>query len=344
MELERRVELPTVCGRLTFSRLHRETAGRLPEPLSHRPTWTPRLYLQRLWLIPAAYCAAGQSSPPPAPPLAGGSRSPDPPDNDEGNGKKPAALISLFALLLLLLLVALACFLARKHGGLGDSGRDRGLAGSDDYDRGQETVVTAGAGGQDDGPPDSGNATPHVSQPDRESAKAVGGPDDAGSSGDEDDGAAAGAVLSVTLTEERPEKPIEGMPQREEQRDGGRRGQGAALGTGDLSFRIYWSPATEDIDLHVIDPSNHHIWFEAKTCECGGELDRDDQKHGGPENIYWPTGKAPRGRYLYYANYYHGSGRKTVVIEVRKKGEVVKRHEAVLGARNDETPHFEYRF
>jgi len=117
---------------------------------------------------------------------------------------------------------------------------------------------------------------------------------------------------------------------------------GRPLGTGDVSFRLYWNPPLNDLDLHVIDPNGHHLWFEAMSCRCGGLLDRDDKSGGGPENIFWPIGKGPHGRYTFYAHYYDGARSKTITIEVRKEGNVIKRQTAVLNAVNDESPRFTY--
>lgn len=105
----------------------------------------------------------------------------------------------------------------------------------------------------------------------------------------------------------------------------GASGGGRPLGTGDISFRIHWRPPVDDIDLHVIDPHGHEIWYGSKTCPCGGQLDRDDQHGGGPENIFWPDGKSPKGQFRYYAVYYRGSGPREVLIEVREQGVIIHR-------------------
>ena len=114
------------------------------------------------------------------------------------------------------------------------------------------------------------------------------------------------------------------------------------MGTGDVSFRIYWSPATHDIDLHVADPNGHTIWYGQKTCPCHGELDRDDQTSGGPENIYWPVGKGPKGVYAYYVHYFAGSGVKRVKIELRKAGKLILTKTVLLQKQKDESEHFTY--
>jgi hypothetical protein len=111
---------------------------------------------------------------------------------------------------------------------------------------------------------------------------------------------------------------------------GGGGKKGTPLGTGDVSFRIYWEPPVHDIDLHVIDPHGHHLWYRETACPCGGRLDRDDTTSGGPENIFWPKGKGPQGEYRYFALYYSGAGPKTVTIQLRREERVVAEHKVVL--------------
>jgi len=111
---------------------------------------------------------------------------------------------------------------------------------------------------------------------------------------------------------------------------GGGGGRGKPMGTGDISFRIYWKPAEDDIDLHVLDPSGHHLWYSHKGCACQGQLDVDDTSNGGPENIFWPENKAPKGQYRFYVKYYAGEGTKNVIIEVRKGTTIVKKYKTVL--------------
>ncbi len=42
-----------------------------------------------------------------------------------------------------------------------------------------------------------------------------------------------------------------------------------------------------DLDLHVIEPGGKEIYWEDPKGEQGGELDVDNTKGLGPENIYW---------------------------------------------------------
>ncbi|MBN1863651.1 MAG: hypothetical protein JW808_01985 [Victivallales bacterium] len=121
---------------------------------------------------------------------------------------------------------------------------------------------------------------------------------------------------------------------------GGGGGIGKPMGTGDVSFRIYWHPKEHDIDLHVLDPAGHHIWFQRKGCDCGGQLDRDDTSRGGPENIFWPENRAPEGEYLYWVHYYQGSGTKFVTIEIRRDGELTETKKVRLANMGDESERF----
>lgn len=77
---------------------------------------------------------------------------------------------------------------------------------------------------------------------------------------------------------------------------------GQVLGTGDVQFTLTWTGDC-DLDLHVIDPSGAEIYYGDPTSATGGTLDVDDIPDAGAtgthvENIYWPTGSAPRGSYL----------------------------------------------
>ena len=52
-----------------------------------------------------------------------------------------------------------------------------------------------------------------------------------------------------------------------------------------------------DLDLHVIEPGGKEIYWEDPKGQQGGELDVDNTKGFGPENIYWLVeSKAPAPR------------------------------------------------
>jgi hypothetical protein len=82
-----------------------------------------------------------------------------------------------------------------------------------------------------------------------------------------------------------------------------------SLGTGDVQITLRWS-STADLDLHVIDPNEERIYFDHPRSASGGQLDRDannpcEEATGAPvENIYWPTGGAPKGLYVIQVHYY----------------------------------------
>jgi hypothetical protein len=81
----------------------------------------------------------------------------------------------------------------------------------------------------------------------------------------------------------------------------------SVMGTGDVQVTLAWN-ANADIDLYVKDPSGDKVYYDNPTVSSGGELDLDNRCSnfvlGKPENIYWPSGKAPTGTYEVSVNYY----------------------------------------
>jgi len=83
------------------------------------------------------------------------------------------------------------------------------------------------------------------------------------------------------------------------------------LGTGDVQVTLRWS-GPNDLDLHVIDPGGEEIYFQQPTSSSHGQLDVDanrgcNSRMDNPvENIFWPVGQAPTGKFqveiTYYAN------------------------------------------
>jgi len=82
--------------------------------------------------------------------------------------------------------------------------------------------------------------------------------------------------------------------------------------TGDVAISLAWN-SFDDLDLHVIPPSGEEISYNHKKSKCGGELDVDMNVKGESdkpvENVFWPTGGAPHGKYkVYVQNYaFHGN-------------------------------------
>ena len=62
--------------------------------------------------------------------------------------------------------------------------------------------------------------------------------------------------------------------------------RGVAVKIGDPQFTLIWD-TDADLDLHVIEPGGKEIYWEEPKGKQGGELDVDNTKGFGPENIYW---------------------------------------------------------
>ncbi|MBI4498292.1 MAG: hypothetical protein HY689_10370 [Chloroflexi bacterium] len=85
----------------------------------------------------------------------------------------------------------------------------------------------------------------------------------------------------------------------------------AAVSTGEVQVTLAWAgPA--DLDLAVTDPAGETVWFGNPSARSGGRLDRDTHcgnfQMGRPENVFWPQGSAPRGRYRVAVTYYRDCG------------------------------------
>ena len=80
----------------------------------------------------------------------------------------------------------------------------------------------------------------------------------------------------------------------------------------DVTFTLEWNRTDSncDIDLHVLDPEGHRIYYGDMACFCGGYLDRDDRHGPGPEHIYFTQAKP--GKYRVYVHHYDSDTRGTV--------------------------------
>jgi hypothetical protein len=83
---------------------------------------------------------------------------------------------------------------------------------------------------------------------------------------------------------------------------------------GDVQVSLYWN-SKDDLDLHVVAPSGEEISYSHRKSKCNGVLDVDMNVNyanavvGAVENIYWPTGKAPQGKYrIFVVPYSHHGG------------------------------------
>src|SRR4051794_7334937 len=98
---------------------------------------------------------------------------------------------------------------------------------------------------------------------------------------------------------------------------GGETVRGVAVKVGDPQFTLIWD-TDADLDLHVIEPGGKEIYWEEPNGKLGGELDVDNTKGFGPENIYWLTddpelgdkvkGAGPPGEYKWFVVYWGGFG------------------------------------
>jgi hypothetical protein len=92
---------------------------------------------------------------------------------------------------------------------------------------------------------------------------------------------------------------------------------GVAVKAGDPQFTLLWD-SEADLDLHVIEPSGKEIYWESPQGRFGGELDVDNTRGFGPENIYWlrerertgrkVKGPGPPGVYKWFVVYSGGFG------------------------------------
>jgi hypothetical protein len=99
---------------------------------------------------------------------------------------------------------------------------------------------------------------------------------------------------------------------------GGENIHGVEVKVGDPQFTLIWDNDV-DLDLHVIEPTGKEIYWEDPkgTPGLGGELDVDNTKGFGPENIYWLRtdennkeipGPGPSGTYKWFVVYWGGFG------------------------------------
>lgn len=82
---------------------------------------------------------------------------------------------------------------------------------------------------------------------------------------------------------------------------------GAAM-SGDIMAALSWE-TLDDLDLHCIDPSGTRIYFQNRRSTTHGELDVDQNvsaplREDPVEHVYWPTDKAPEGKYVFKVYFY----------------------------------------
>ncbi|MCC6624411.1 MAG: hypothetical protein IT385_24385 [Deltaproteobacteria bacterium] len=96
----------------------------------------------------------------------------------------------------------------------------------------------------------------------------------------------------------------------------------------DIRASLIWNNRN-DLDLHVIPPSGEEVFYAHKQSACGGWLDVDMNVSGQTdkpvENVRWPKGKAPAGRYrVFVQNYnFHDKEHATPFrVELEVNGEI----------------------
>jgi hypothetical protein len=112
----------------------------------------------------------------------------------------------------------------------------------------------------------------------------------------------------------------------------------------------------DDLDLHVVTPKGQHIYYGSRSDSTGGELDVDRNAGGREtrtpvENIRWPKGMAPEGKYTVFVRNYahHEADRKDVdfKVELDLDGEIQSfsgtMKAGVTGERSDITA-FEFDY
>ena len=125
---------------------------------------------------------------------------------------------------------------------------------------------------------------------------------------------------------------------------------GLNLGTGDVQITLVWADGN-DLDLHVIDPSGAEIYFSNPQSPTGGILDHDDtagcaRTGTHVENVFWPTGGAPPGRYRVFVKNYSSCGTPSrYSLEATAKDNVAISSSGTVGAHEgDQTPVSEFSF
>jgi hypothetical protein len=122
------------------------------------------------------------------------------------------------------------------------------------------------------------------------------------------------------------------------------------LGTGDVQVTLLWADGN-DLDLHVIDPSGAEIYFANPKSPTGGTLDHDDTAGCSTtgthvENVFWPTGGAPPGRYRVFVKNYTSCGSPSrYSLRATVRGKVAITSSGTVGSNEgDQTPISEFSF
>jgi hypothetical protein len=120
-------------------------------------------------------------------------------------------------------------------------------------------------------------------------------------------------------------------------------------GTGDIQVTLIWN-TDSDMDLRVVEPSGFEISHHTPESESGGRLDLDTIPAAGDpgphvENVFWPAGSAPSGRYFAYVQHYGSNGTNPgpYTLEVRVEGELIHQETGLIPMYENST-YFEFAF
>ena len=123
-----------------------------------------------------------------------------------------------------------------------------------------------------------------------------------------------------------------------------------APGTGDVAFRLEWR-GRSDLDLWVEDPSGEALFFNHRESESGGVLDIDcnavEECRRPIENVSWPYGQAPNGRYRFKVTLFRTEQDQPevdFVLKVLLGSKVVRRFPGTLRERGTSTETWVYDF
>ncbi len=129
----------------------------------------------------------------------------------------------------------------------------------------------------------------------------------------------------------------------------GQRLERAGGQTGEVTITLSWNNRN-DLDLWCIDPRGERINFQHRTGRSGGRLDVDSNSGERPltdrpvENIFWPYGGAPEGKYQVYVDHYSerlGVDATPFKVSILEKGRL---HEVTGSIRHGEQPRLVYQF
>jgi hypothetical protein len=75
-------------------------------------------------------------------------------------------------------------------------------------------------------------------------------------------------------------------------------------GNGPITATMSWNLGSSDVDLHIFEPDNMHVYYLAKTG-TSGYLDVDNTLGFGPEHYYTNCNQLQVGEYVFALNYFN---------------------------------------